>query len=108
MRRQRSKIFAYSWGLTFVIGCYLTACDPERKSKCEWYLTPNPKADELTKPGMVSLCLSNFKLGRQRCYFVAKPELVNRFNAVPFTYHDVIHTDEFPREITNLTACRGS
>ena len=104
----RSKIYAYSWGLSFVIGCYLTSCDPERKTKCEWFLTPNPKADYLTEPGMVSVCLSNFQLGRQRCYFVATPQTVKDFNGIAFVYEEVEHTTDFPRRITKLTACKGS
>ena len=105
--QKRSKVFAYAWGLSFVVGCYLTACDPERKNKCEWLLTPNPKADHLTVPGMVSVCLSNFQLGRQRCYFVAKPALIEEFNGVPFVYNELQHESGFPREITKITACSG-
>lgn len=83
----------------------LLACDPQRLKKCEWYLTPNPKANSLMKVGWVSLCVSNFTLGRQRCYFTAKPDFVEKLNARPFRYSTMEYTDTFPREIKSITPC---
>lgn len=95
---------------TKVLICYsLTfmhlACDKDRKNKCEWYLLPNPDADPLTPPGSVSLCVGNFKLKRQRCYFSGSPELVEQFNGVAFRYNDLKYKSGIPKAITHISKC---
>ncbi|NRA66516.1 MAG: hypothetical protein HRU19_18655 [Pseudobacteriovorax sp.] len=101
----RSKVYAYSFTTAFMVGCYLTACDPERQKRCEWYLVPNPKANNLMEPGWVSLCAANFELGRQKCLFTAKPEFVERFNGVPFKLSEMEYHEDIPRKITSITVC---
>lgn len=96
-----------SFVCSFLIGCYLTACDPERKKKCEWYIVPNPKANEMMEPGWVSLCVANFKLGRQKCYFTAKPDLVEKLNGIPFRYNTLKYSDSFPRKILSVKTCKA-
>ncbi len=98
--RTLSSIAVIVW-----LGLALVACDPMRKKKCEWYLVPNPKANAVMEEGWVSLCVANFKLGRQRCYFTAKPEFVEKVNGVPFRYDSLRYTDTFPKEIESLQTC---
>lgn len=95
--------------LALIIPAFLflnTSCDPQRKGKCEWYLLPNPKANQLMEPGWVSLCVGNFKLGKQRCYFTAKPDFVEKYNGVSFKYNEMKYTKSFPRKITKITPCK--
>ncbi len=107
MIRNRSlRFLASSFTISFAIGCYLTGCDPERKTKCEWYIVPNPEANEMMEPGWVSLCVANFKLGRQRCFFTAKPDMVEKLNGVPFRYSTLKYTESIPRKILSVKTCK--
>lgn len=83
----------------------LGACDPHRKTKCEWYLVPFPEGNHAMEEGWVSLCAANFKLGRQRCYFTAKPNFVEQVNGIPFRYSTMEYTDTFPKRILKLETC---
>ena len=83
-----------------------SGCDPQRTKKCEWYLTPNEKGDAATTPGLVSLCLSNFKIKKKNCSFMAEMKLVEKFNGVPFRYVDVDYTSSFPKKINNIGTCK--
>ena len=84
----------------------LSGCDLQRMKKCEWYIVPNPSANEVMEPGWVSLCVANFKLGKQRCYFTAKPDFVEKINGIPFTYASMKYTKTFPRKILSVQTCK--
>ena len=105
MRILMSKFDPVFVGIFLV--AFLFGCDPQRLKKCEWYLTPNPSANKIMKVGWVSLCVSNFETGKQRCFFTAKPQFVEKMNGVPFKYSAMKYTDTFPREIISLTPCRS-
>ena len=105
---ERSPVLR-SWqfrtSLLLTLCWFSAACDPFRKSKCEWYLVPYPKANAVMEEGWVSLCVANFKLGRQRCYFTAKPDFVEKVNGIPFRYDSLRYTDTFPKKIQSLQTC---
>jgi hypothetical protein len=87
----------------------ITACDPQRLRQCEWYITPNPKADINTPKGMVSVCVSNFTTKRERCFFIIDPQTAEKFNGIKFKYSEMEYdAGVFPKKIEGLTACEGS
>ncbi|WP_132321451.1 hypothetical protein [Pseudobacteriovorax antillogorgiicola] len=85
----------------------LTGCDPQRKKQCEWYFIPFPEGNPSVEEGWVSICVANFKLGRQRCYFTAKPNFLDKMNGIPFRYTSLKYTDTFPKKVISVKPCRG-
>ena len=100
------KRSCYLLAIFFIFTQLLTACDPQRMSKCEWYFTPHPEGKNLVEIGWVSVCASNFKLGRQRCFFTAKPNFLEKMNGVPFKYDSLEYTNTLPKKITSVRPCK--
>ena len=90
----------------FLSSILLVSCDPQRKNECEWYIVPFPEGNTAVKVGWVSLCVANFKLGRQRCFFTAKPGFVDRLNGVPFQYSSMRYTETLPKKIISVESCK--
>lgn len=82
------------------------ACDPLRKNKCEWYILPYPEGNSSMEIGWVSLCVANFELGKQRCFFTAKPDFVEKIKAKPFRYSSMEFSDSIPHKIKSLKTCK--
>ena len=84
----------------------LSGCDPHRKSKCEWYLVPEPKHKHIVKPGWVSLCAKNYELGRQKCFFTAEYGVAENMLNKPFVYNEMeFENSEFPKPIQAIKPC---
>lgn len=84
----------------------LIGCDPQRKGKCEWYFVPFPEGNNVVKDGWVSVCVANPELGKQKCYFTAKPNFLEKMNGVPFKYNTLQFTNTFPKKITSVKTFR--
>ncbi len=90
----------------FCGGFFLTACDPLHKSKCEWYLIPEPEHKDLVQPGWVSLCARNYTINRQKCYLQAKLSYSEALYGQAFRYNDMkIDDNTFPRKVLEVKTC---
>ena len=89
-----------------VLTSLLSACDPQRKGKCEWYFVPFPEGNSVVKEGWVSICVANLKSKKQKCYFTAKPNFLEKMNGVPFIYTSLKFTNTFPKKVTSVKPCR--
>lgn len=101
-RAQKIRVCLLAFALVLLV---LGGCDPQRKNQCEWYVIPFPDGNEVVPVGWVSLCVANFKLGKKRCFFTAKPEFVEKINGVPFRYSSMEFSKETPHKIEKLSTC---
>ena len=91
--------------LLAVLLSQLTACDPDRHKKCEWYLVPEPDHRELVGKGWVSLCARNFTTNKQRCFLQSELDFAKKMYGQAFIF-DTLETDKsYPRKILNLKTC---
>ena len=85
---------------------FVCSCDFQRKKKCEWYFTPFPEGENAVKEGLVSICVSNFTLKKQKCYFTAQLSFLEKMNGIPFVYNDLKYTNTFPKKILSVKPCK--
>ena len=82
------------------------SCDPERRSKCEWYLMPNSKNPHTFENGHILLCARNLESKKQDCRLSADISYAKKYYGKAFKYTDLrIKSYKFPREIKNITFC---
>lgn len=93
-----------------ILGCLLLmACDPLHKSKCEWYIAPDAKNASYAGEDLVALCLKNFVIRKQRCYFAASRGFAEEVFGHEFVFDDVVVRKHIkPRRIVSATSCQGT
>ncbi|MEZ4743162.1 MAG: hypothetical protein R3B45_12080 [Bdellovibrionota bacterium] len=86
----------------------LTSCDFWSKKKCEWYITPDLDRRSLAKPGWATVCLKNYRLGKQKCYMTIRIETAESLINKPIRYADMdVDETTMPRVIHSAKACQN-
>jgi len=86
----------------------LSACDPEHKTKCEWFLIPDErrKEDATIGEGMIPVCARNLVVKKEDCRLQAKLEFAKDLYGKKFIYNDM-KTENLavPRTISDVKVC---
>lgn len=85
----------------------LSACDCQRKSKCEWYIEPDLDNKKYASEGFVTVCVKNYELGKQKCFLELPLEEAKRVYQKRVTYQslEIDHT-VMPRRIKRFQICQ--
>lgn len=84
----------------------LTACDPDRKKKCEWYLMPDVDRIGKVDSGNIPLCARNFTNNKQDCRLQAPLEFSKQHYNRKFRYIDMDYEGpKIPRTVKTINHC---
>lgn len=90
--------------LTLILAFFsLISCDYFRKRKCEWYLQVDMDNKDKVDPGMVSLCLRNFDIKKQKCFLQSSVELAESVNGKKLRASDIVMGDN--RTVVEAPIC---
>ena len=87
----------------------ISACDPEHRDKCEWYLEADYQRVETVEPGWVALCATNRVINKQRCYLKAELDYAKALQGKPFRLNSLKfkQTEGYPQEIISVKVCKN-
>ena len=92
--------------LVFLIFISSTGCDPERRTKCEWYLTADPSRIGKTDHGLIPVCARNYVANKQDCRLQTNLDYAKKNHLRAFKYDDLKVVDYGkPRTIKEITFC---
>lgn len=94
--------------ITFCFTLFTLGCDPQRLKECEWYLEPDVNHVEIAHEGFVSLCVRNYKIGKQKCYLEMEyQKSVDVFQKkIRYSTLEIDHS-VFPRKVLSYKICEG-
>lgn len=84
----------------------LSACDPERKKQCEWYLMPNTSKKARVDEGFISVCARNLIANKEDCRLQTTLSFAKKVYGKTFRYVDLkVKSFGIPRTIQEMTFC---
>ena len=94
--------------LFFFLGLTQSACDPEHRKKCEWFLIPDTarKDDPKIDQGFIPVCARNLVVNKEDCRLQATPEFAKSAWNKKFRYTD-LKTDgiKLPQRVSQIDYC---
>jgi hypothetical protein len=97
----------YTAAIVIIAGLIgLTACDPEHKKKCEWYLMPNPDAKTKVEEGYIPVCARNLIINKEDCRLQAKLDYSKKIYGQKFKYSDLkVDEGRYPKKVLSIKKC---
>lgn len=95
--------------ILLLMGCawLLSACDPDHRRKCEWYLVPDPTRIDLVDEGYVPVCARNYVVNKQDCRLQSKLDFAKKAHLKKFRLADLRVRDYgLPRTIKQIRFCK--
>lgn len=84
----------------------LTACDPEHKEKCEWYLVPDVERIGQADEGYIPVCARNYVVNKQDCRLQTTQPFAEKVYQRRFRYTDLrIKNYRAPRTVEEIRFC---
>ena len=82
------------------------SCDCQRTSECEWSFAVDEKNIDLASEGFVTLCIRNYKIGKQKCFLEIEEEKAEKILKTSVIYQEVeIDASTMPRRIKSYKSC---
>lgn len=95
--------------LIFTIAAILlltTACDPEHKKKCEWYLMPDTNRIGQVQEGMIPVCAINLVVNKEDCRLQSTLDFAKSAYNKKFIYDDMkVKSLAIPRTVDTIKFC---
>lgn len=83
-----------------------TACDPDHKKECEWYLVPDTDRIGQADEGFIPVCARNFVVNKQDCRLQTTREFAEKVYQRRFRYNDLkIKNYGAPRTVEEIRFC---